>query len=202
MAAPAPPKDVMKEAARTLSRILSDNGIEHAIIGGFSLSLLGHERETLDIDVLVGVDVKELKNGPVKILCEADSRFVVSNLKLFFVPSGPNNWDTRVPIEMLSRGILGLPRRFTIMRPGDGSTRPQSVSKFLADTRDIVHLLHWLREHDQKIDFVNYDTASPERLYGATRALRKYWMEAEPELVRALDLVLQDIDKAAINDVV
>lgn len=80
-----------------------------------------------------------------------------------------------------------------------GSTRPRSVTKFIADTRDVGHILHWLREHGQKIDFVNYDTPSPERLYNATRALREYWMEADPELVRAPDLVLQDTDKEAMN---
>lgn len=46
---------------------------------------------------------------------------------------------------------------------------------------------------------MNYDTPSPERLYNATRALREYWMEADPELVRAPDLVLQDTDKEAMN---
>ncbi|KAF5560219.1 hypothetical protein FNAPI_4387 [Fusarium napiforme] len=181
----------MREAAQAFSRILTDNNIEHAFIGGFALNILGSNRETLDIDVEVAMDhakPTELRFCLVQLLREADQRFMISDLKLFFVPNGQ---DLRVPIETLARGMLGLPRRFSILRPVEsvpilhpgvliltkmkrscqyiGSTRPQSVVKFNSDVRDIVYLLHWLQDHGKKIDFINYDAASPETLYDAVR---------------------------------
>lgn len=111
----------MKGAAQAFSRILTDNNVEHAFIGGFALNLLGNNRETLDIDVEVAMDdanPEEFRGHLTQLLRNADQRFVVSNLKLYFVPNG--QWDLRVPIETLARGMLGLPRRLSTLRPGDG----------------------------------------------------------------------------------
>ncbi|KAG5754855.1 hypothetical protein H9Q69_004545 [Fusarium xylarioides] len=210
----------MKEAARAFSRILTEQNIEHAFIGGFALNVLGSNRETLDIDVEVAMDDR---GRLVQILHDADQRFVVSNLKLFFVPTN-GQWDLRVPIETLARGMLGLPRRFSILRPGDesipifhpgvliltkmkrscqyiGSTRPQSVVKFNSDVRDIVYLLHWLQDQSKKIDFANYDAASPERLYDAVRKMRAHWeSKGESTTVQLLDDVMEESDKATIKN--
>jgi hypothetical protein len=108
----------MKLAGSTLSRILTQNGIEHAFIGGFALNVLGSHRETQDIDVEIAVDdIHELRGRVTRILREADSRFVVKSPhnKLFFVMD-----DVEVPIETLPRGSLNLPRRLVVFRPGDG----------------------------------------------------------------------------------
>ncbi|RKL41623.1 hypothetical protein BFJ72_g5515 [Fusarium proliferatum] len=213
----------MKGAAQAFSRILTDNNVEHAFIGGFALNLLDSNRETLDIDVEVAMDdadPEEFRGHLTQLLRNADQRFVVSNLKLYFVPNG--QWDLRVPIETLARGMLGLPRRLSTLRPGDGSipilhpsvlvltklkrssqyigsTRPQSVVKLYSDVRDIVYLLHWLQDHYMKIDFINYDSATPERLYDAVRNMRAHWVSmGENDQVKMLDDVLQESDKAIV----
>ncbi|QPC72254.1 hypothetical protein HYE68_003006 [Fusarium pseudograminearum] len=211
----------MKEAAKAFSRILTENNIEHAFIGGFALQMLGNVRETFDIDVEVGVDNNEELRGRIRqILSAADPRFVVSNLKLFFVPGGQGS--DPVPIETLARGMLGLPRRFSIIRPGDGSvpilepgvliltkmkratqyigsTRPQSMLKYSGDLQDILHLLAWLRDNNRKIDFVAYDAASPERLYDAVRNMRDHWARlGQSNNVEMLDSALKPSDKAII----
>ncbi|GJC88632.1 hypothetical protein ColLi_11470 [Colletotrichum liriopes] len=213
----APSAETMKQAAALLSKILQENQIEHAFIGGFAVRMLGHERETLDIDVEIGVTDRNLVT---RVLCGADSRFVVSHLKLFFVPDG--NWEMRVPVETLARGALNLPRQLTVMRPGDGSvpillpgvliltkikrasqyigsTRPQSIAKFACDVRDIIHLLHWLDNHEQKIDFITYDAASPDSLHKGVRDMRKHWIETNQHVkVELLDRVMEDGDKFVI----
>ncbi|KAF5700367.1 hypothetical protein FGLOB1_10831 [Fusarium globosum] len=216
----------MKGAAQAFSRILTENNVEHAFIGGFALNLLGSNRETLDIDVEVAMDdanPEEFRGHLTQLLRNADQRFVVSNLKLYFVPNG--QWDLRVPIETLARGMLGLPRRLSTLRSGDGSipilhpsvlvltklkrssqyigsTRPQSVVKLYSDVRDIVYLLHWLQDHYMKIDFINYDSATPERLYDAVRNMRAHWVSmGENDQVKMLDDVLEESDKAiAMNN--
>jgi hypothetical protein len=116
----------MREAAQAFSRILTDNNVEHVFVGGFALNLLGSNRETLDIDVEVAMDnakPNELRPHLVQLLREVDQRFMISDLKLFFVPKN-DQWDLRVPVETLARGMLGLPRRFSILRPGDGKCNP------------------------------------------------------------------------------
>ncbi|KAG9495043.1 hypothetical protein J7337_013274 [Fusarium musae] len=221
-----PPLPVnMREAAQAFSRILTDHNIDHAFIGGFALNLLGSNRATLDVDVEIAMDnanPNELRLYLVQLLREADQRFMISDVKLFFFPN--EQWDLRVPIETLARGTLGLPRRFSIIRPGNGSipilhpgvliltkmkrscqyigsTRPQSVVKFNSDVRDIDYLLHWLQDHGKKIDFINYDAASPERLFNAVRQMRAHWVsKGEETTVQLLDDVMEESDKATINN--
>ncbi|KAG4269312.1 hypothetical protein FPRO04_14762, partial [Fusarium proliferatum] len=80
-----------------------------------------------------------------------------------------------------------------------GSTRPQSVVKLYSDVRDIVYLLHWLQDHYMKIDFINYDSATPERLYDAVRNMRAHWVSmGENDQVKMLDDVLEESDKAIV----
>lgn len=101
--------DAVKEAACTLSIILNQNNVGHAYIGGFALNLLGSDRETSDIDVLIDVDCPSLiRTYVTPILCGADSRFAVENYKLYFGPA-------RIPVELLTSGMLNLPRRLSII---------------------------------------------------------------------------------------
>ncbi|EFQ36248.1 hypothetical protein CGRA01v4_14970 [Colletotrichum graminicola] len=219
----APSVDTMKQAAACVSRILGENQIEHAFIGGFALRMLGHERSTIDIDVEIGIDnAQEMRSLVTRVLRDADSRFVVSHMKLFFVLVG--NGQLRVPVETLARGALNLPRQLPVICPGDasvpillpgvliltkikrctlyiGRTPPQSIAKHLNDVRDIIHLLYWLVNHEQKIDFAAYDAAFPDRLYEAVRKLGNRWVEREQhEDVALLDRVLEDGDKTVIMD--
>ncbi|KAM0206382.1 hypothetical protein ACHAQI_008298 [Fusarium lateritium] len=203
----------MKEAAQTLSLILTRHNIEHAFIGGFALNMLGSDRETCDIDVEIAVDSpNEIRDRIVPMLCHADSHFVEAYYKLYFGAS-------RIPIETLARGTLNLPRRLTVIRPGDGSlpilhpsvliltkikrasqyigsTRPHSQFKYNADVRDIVHLLYWLRAYNQRIDFGGYDAAAPERLYEGVRKIRVQWESTgQSSNVEMLEEALEMIDK-------
>ncbi|UZP46397.1 hypothetical protein NXS19_014209 [Fusarium pseudograminearum] len=210
----------MKEAAKAFSRILTEHNIEHAFIGGFALQMLGNVRETFDIDVEVDMDIEDFRGRIVQILSDADPRFVFSNLKIFFRPGGQGS---TIPIETLARGMLGLPRRFSILRPGDGSvpilkpgvliltkmkratqyigsTRPQSMLKYSSDLQDILHLLAWLGDNKRKIDFVAYDAASPERLYDAVRSMRDHWARlGQSNNVEMLDSALKPSDKAKLE---
>ncbi|EKJ73028.1 hypothetical protein FPSE_06816 [Fusarium pseudograminearum CS3096] len=210
----------MKEAAKAFSRILTEHNIEHAFIGGFALQMLGNVRETFDIDVEVDMDIEDFRGRIVKILSATDPRFVFSNLKIFFRPGGQGS---PIPIETLARGMLGLPRQFSILCPGDGSvpilepgvliltkmkratqyigsTRPQSVLKYGGDLQGILHLLAWLRNRNKKIDFVAYDAASPERLYDAVRNMRNHWARlGQSNNVGMLDSALKPSDKAKVE---
>ncbi|KAM0362074.1 hypothetical protein ACHAP4_000804 [Fusarium culmorum] len=207
----------MKEAAEAFSRILTEHNIEHAFIGRFALQMLGNVRETFDIDVEVDVDIEDFRGRIVQILSAADPRFVFSNLKIFFRPEG----SAPIPIETLARGMLGLPRRFSILRPGSvpilepsvliltkmkratqyiGSTRPQSMLKYSSDLQDIFLLLAWLRDNNRKIDFVAYDAASPERLYDAVRSMRDHWARlGQGNNVEMLDSALNSSDKTKLE---
>jgi hypothetical protein len=115
----APTFQHMKLAAVAVSGTLTDNGIRHAFIGGFALQMLGHERDTLDIDVYVDIEnPDEMRRQVSMVLCHADPRFAVLELKLFFLPE--MDWDLRIPIETLPRGLLGLPRTMSTMHVCDG----------------------------------------------------------------------------------
>ncbi|KAG5661355.1 hypothetical protein KAF25_005477 [Fusarium avenaceum] len=210
--------DAMNEAAYTLSMILNGNHVGHAYIGGFALNLLGSDRETSDIDVLLDVDCpSHIHSYVTPILCGADSRFAVENYKLYFGPA-------RIPIELLTCGMLNLPRRLSIM-PTDtpifpvplpilppgvliltkikrashyiGSTRPQSVFKYNADVRDIFYLLLWLQVRGEKIDFESYDASDPRSIYRAFRAIHDHWRDTTGQSMVApvLNAALQRRDR-------
>jgi hypothetical protein len=71
-------------AALMLSAALARRGIAHAYIGGFACALLGSERATQDIDVLLahqGLNVSALRAELVR----ESPRFAQNTLKLFFI---------------------------------------------------------------------------------------------------------------------
>jgi hypothetical protein len=71
--------------------------------------------------------------------------------------------------------------------------------KLIADLTDISHLLRWLQNHNEKIDFVKYNASVPGRLYDGVRTLRAYWVvKGETEGVELLDSALQETDKAIV----
>ena len=104
-------------AAAAMSRILQQHSIQHAYIGGYAVTTLGHMRNTLDIDVEVDVENKvEALRTMVQLLIQADGRFSLDNNKLIFT-NGPH----RVPIETLPVGELGLPRKIETIQAGEGT---------------------------------------------------------------------------------
>lgn len=105
-------KAVQLEAARALSRLLTQQGILHAFIGGFGIRLLGATRPTEDIDMMIDVgDTREIVDRIRPLLQKQDARFSVEGLKLYFTSEA--NQQIRVTIETLAAGTLGLPPHIT-----------------------------------------------------------------------------------------
>ncbi|KAI1074772.1 hypothetical protein F5B20DRAFT_595816 [Whalleya microplaca] len=208
------------EAAKALHNILRSNNIDHAVIGGFAVRLLGHNRHTEDVDVEIDF-AANMRDQLTQLLSQHDGRFAVQHYKLFFTPTNSNN---KVCIETLPLGELGLPRQlriFTIESSGIPilhpavliltkmkrcaqlvtSTRPQSVYKFENDLSDIEFLLNWLAQRNEKIDFVGYNSTTVDRLYKAVEDIADYWRQAgEQDLVDLLDSVLKPSDREQIMD--
>ncbi|KAI9656987.1 MAG: hypothetical protein M1829_000360 [Trizodia sp. TS-e1964] len=209
--------EAQKLAAIGLSDVLTSINIPHAFIGGFAVRLLGHIRETEDIDVEVDVaDLSDLRGRIAEILTERDSRFLVRGLSLTFTPL--DHPEFCIPVETLPIGSLGLPRRLEVIQmEGDSipilrpnililtkikrcamlidSTRPKSMKKFSFDISDIKFLLEWLVKHNQKVDFAGYSSPTPERLYTATHNLLKHWRETlEENLLLLMESVLEQED--------
>lgn len=65
------------EAAAAFSGILTRHGVKHAFIGGFTLNLLGHDRETLDIDVEIDGSRDDMRGRITQLITQNDSRFFV-----------------------------------------------------------------------------------------------------------------------------
>ncbi|KYK55388.1 hypothetical protein DCS_07351 [Drechmeria coniospora] len=208
----------LRQAAEAMSTILSRRNIHHAVIGGVAVLLLGHERQTSDLDVVIDVKNAEELDLVSDYLIEGDARFSKECLKLYFTPS--EGQQSRVLIERLPIGSLGLPTQLNILRPGlvpvlhprililtkikrcswlIESTRPKSRLKFLSDESDIEFLIEWLVEHDEKIDFVGYQSPDMDRLYTAVQKMVKFWERTgKEEKAQRICLVLENRDRERI----
>jgi hypothetical protein len=111
-------EDIQAEAQeQALSRILTQNGVDHAFIGGFAVKVLGSTRPTTDIDVEINVtEIREIIDRIRPLLVQEDHRFSVEGLKLYFTTD--DDQRCRVPVETLGIGTLGLPCRLSTIRPG------------------------------------------------------------------------------------
>jgi hypothetical protein len=79
-------------------RIPTQQGITRAFIGGFAAHFLGSARPTEDIDVTIDItDPYEISTRIRPLLQEADSRFAVQGLKLYFATD--DDQKLRVTIE-------------------------------------------------------------------------------------------------------
>ena len=113
------PEEAQKLAASTMSNILSQEEIAHAFIGGFAVQLLGHNRQTDDIDVEVdAANANDLRGRIRDTLITLDERFSVEGMKLYFTPV--QNPEARVLVETIPIGEFGLPLSLEVIRPGDG----------------------------------------------------------------------------------
>ena len=76
-------KAVQLEAAHALSRLLTQQGILHAFIGGFGIRLLGATRPTEDIDAMIDVgDTREIVDRIRPLLQKQDARFSVEGYNI------------------------------------------------------------------------------------------------------------------------
>ncbi|KEZ42150.1 hypothetical protein SAPIO_CDS6201 [Scedosporium apiospermum] len=133
-------------ATQALSKVLTNNGIKHGISGGFAVRLLGRNRRTVDVDILIDM--------------AADTRHDVTQLLV--------QNDVNIPVLHPAVLILAKMKRCVYYI---GSTRPQSISKLHNDISDIRFILEWLVKHSEKVDFVGYQSTTADRLYKDTTDL-------------------------------
>ncbi|KAJ4415564.1 hypothetical protein N0V85_002668 [Neurospora sp. IMI 360204] len=171
-----------------------------------------------------------------QLLVESDERFclVGSGLipKLIFTAQTEEERPVRVPVETLRAGSLGLPRhvnqvmtlrgipilapRFLLLTKIKrctnflGSDRPKSVARFKSDEGDIKHLLKWLSQEKERVDFKGYhhggtgaevdDNESMktyDNLIHKVGELVQFWHEKgdeEEETVAGLQKVMEEDD--------
>src|SRR5258708_40237605 len=100
-------------AAGTFSSILTENGINHAFIGGFALQTYGHSRSTKDIDVVIDVKDVEARVRVVQLVIDQDQRFSINKFrKLVFTPVDPPTPPVEVPVFPVRS--LGLPHHLPV----------------------------------------------------------------------------------------
>jgi hypothetical protein len=111
--------EAQEQAAQSLSRILTEAGVDHAFIEGFAAKVLGSTRPTADIDVEINVtESREIIDRIRPLLLQEDHRFSIEHLKLYFTRD--DDQRCRIPVETLIIGTLGLPCRLSVIRPGVG----------------------------------------------------------------------------------
>jgi hypothetical protein len=90
--------EAQKQAAQSLSRILTRDGVDHAFIGGFAVKVLGSTRPTADIDVEVNVtEPCEIIDRIRLLLVQEDRRFSIEHLKFYFTRD--DDQRCRIPVE-------------------------------------------------------------------------------------------------------
>lgn len=105
-------------AAKALSSALNELKINHAIIGGFALHLLGSSRHTDDVDMMIDIIPNEIHDFLRPRLRCINQHFVELALKLYHVPKLVEGLAERelvlineenVLMETLPTNTLGLP---------------------------------------------------------------------------------------------
>ncbi|KAG9228109.1 hypothetical protein BJ875DRAFT_538377 [Amylocarpus encephaloides] len=210
--------------ALSISRILTEAGVEHAFIGGFATKVLGSNRPTADIDVEINVTASnEIIDRIRPLLLQEDYRFSIEHLKLYFTRD--DDQRCRISVETLGIGTLGLPCRLSvihlgatgnipILHPGvlvltkikryatlSESTRPKSQAKASTDIKDITYLLGWLEEHHEQVNFADYESPQPERLYDTVSQVAFTWRrDSRNELLQLQGSVLKQEDREKVMD--
>ncbi|MCJ1234658.1 hypothetical protein MMC14_002619 [Varicellaria rhodocarpa] len=108
------------EAAIAFSKELKKLDIRHAFIGGFALSIYGHNRSTQDIDILVDIPPSSVQSFLRPEVTRLNRHFNLAGLKYYYAPSLIGDLegeqlvlanDANVIIETLPTKLLGLPSK-------------------------------------------------------------------------------------------
>ncbi|KAK2752123.1 hypothetical protein FQN55_008013 [Onygenales sp. PD_40] len=100
-------------AARAVSSVLMSQNKRHGFIGGYAVTLLGGDRVTNDVDVIVGESPQDIR----KLLLEADKGFSLTEANKLVFKTGPPDTSLDVVIELLQGGAdkqLRLPDAETV----------------------------------------------------------------------------------------
>lgn len=119
-------------AAKAFSSALNELQINHAIIGGFALHLLGSSRQTNDVDVMIDIVPNKIQAFLRPRLKCINKHFAELGLKLYHVPKLVEGLAEKelvlinkgnVLMETLPTNTLGLPSEINpvmILNVGEG----------------------------------------------------------------------------------
>ena len=133
------------ESARALSRIMKEEKIRGAVIGGVAVVLHGHVRTTRDVDLLIDQSLDEVK----EILERADVRF--DSVDREFICNG-------VPVPLVTTELAGArPARYvqiegiTTVRLEDLiSMKLHSGTRSITRAQDIADVIGLIRQNKLK----------------------------------------------------
>lgn len=124
--------EAQKLAAKALSSALNKLQINHAIIGGFALHLLGSPRHTNDIDMMIDIVPTKIRGFLRPQLKCINQHFAERGLKFYYVPKLVEGLadqelvlinEGNVLVETLPTNTLGLPSEINpamILNIGEG----------------------------------------------------------------------------------
>lgn len=146
------------EAAAALATILPSIGVDYAVAGGMACVLMGSERLTHDLDLVVDMDGSDIVKAKQQVAA-VDSRFTSTGNSLYFCGLPIEFLTTRsfvwpiplksgsrivqhdnIEINVLSPAALLL-TKCTRMASSVGSTRPKTLSKLRSDTEDVTFIV-------------------------------------------------------------
>ncbi|KAJ5919080.1 hypothetical protein N7466_010023 [Penicillium verhagenii] len=211
-------------AATALTRILRRLDINHMFVGGYAASVLGGERVTEDVDVIVTKQCRDYIVKQPNFRLSTDNRLifchngtdVLIDVAHFDQDYGKDNFKTfpeptrrrliqvdiperrfELPLPVLHPRILLL-TKLAPWKESYFSTRSDAKMRSNTDLQDIIVLLEWLRDRGLKVDF---DTANVKGKNTFVQALGHLFVqveEARPLVAGVLDpFVLCDaINKA------
>lgn len=119
-------------AAKALSSALNELQINHAIIGGFALHLLGSARHTDDVDMMIDIVPNKIQDFLRPRLKCINQHFAELGIKLYHVPKLVEGLADKelvminkgnVLVETLPTNTLGLPSEINpvmILNVGEG----------------------------------------------------------------------------------
>src|SRR5262249_4024372 len=136
-----PPVDPRLTAGlRDVSGFLADAGFDHAVAGGFAVSLWGTPRATADIDIVVAVNEARAAELAVK----------TGAAPLFLTPPDPMNFP---PPPSILRTMLAP-------QPGEIESEPFVLDLIVMPedyTRDLLQRRFWLELEGRRVPFVGRD---------------------------------------------
>ncbi|KKZ61833.1 hypothetical protein EMCG_03622 [[Emmonsia] crescens] len=161
--------------ASVVSNVLNSKGKPHAFFGGYAVTLLGGDRTTEDVDLIVVEPADSIR----QLLLESDPGFFMSSTnELLYRKIDASGQEKHIPVEILQGGevsilhpsVLLLTKVHRWMFIAE-STRPASLAKAGTDFRDIITLLNWMRDHNLTIEFSGFYETRKEKLLAGFQLL-------------------------------